>query len=572
MALADGVRNLLARVEQQGARLLLIALGVMILLRLRLILFAAALPLMAYWHYSNQEEAGEEPIDSGEAEDGAGAASPPADAADLGGDVPWPADDDEDDMFAAPRATQTGGDPYDQSFWCDPGPNAAASKRSAPWRSTSATASAPRDGHHGAGASGGTGDTVRSDLEEDLGLEPLKGGPKPKDLGGLDHWDTGGDLDDMFLDDAVPAAGGGRGGGGGAASAGAARPTYGDDVEHLGGFGGPSSSGASGAKQGAGGHAPGGGGLEDFDFLGNGLDLLGGGMGGHNGLDDDMDFLGGGFGGFGGRGKGKGKGKKGDKGDKGERRDPNAPRDPDPKQVFVANVGDLAEEEIRGYFEEVGEVDRLKVLRNPDGGSKGVCFVTFATVDQAQKALGLHGSQLEGRSLVVRLAHGGNKGLEKGGVKGGFFAGGDRDRDHRDRDRAGGMKGSSGRGKGQGGLRRNDRGEMDELLEEALAEGEGPLKPADFDFAARRFLAELRSCDRADGTQRFQEALEMVLKYTNSKDRASVRKWPAYVFTLLQKFDPGLWEDLRERDAERRREKGGGGFATAREPRGPCDD
>merc|ERR1719221_74731 len=119
-----------------------------------------------------------------------------------------------------------------------------------------------------------------------------------------------------------------------------------------------------------------------------------------------MDFLGGG------RPKGKGKGK--GKDDKGKGKDPNAPREPNPKQVFVANVGELEEDEIQQIFEDVGEVDRMKVLRNEDGSSKGVCFVTFRTEEQAQDALKLHGTQLEGRSLVVRLAHGGNKGGEKG--------------------------------------------------------------------------------------------------------------------------------------------------------------
>merc|ERR1712187_754346 len=103
-----------------------------------------------------------------------------------------------------------------------------------------------------------------------------------------------------------------------------------------------------------------------------------------------------------------------------------------------------------------------------------------------------------------------------------------------------------------------ERNEMDEILEEELSAADGPVKPSDFDFAARRFLTELRTRDRADGTQRFQDALDMVIKYTSSKDRSSVRKWPAYIFTLLQKFDPDLADALRERDAERRREKGGG--------------
>merc|ERR1719356_877677 len=151
------------------------------------------------------------------------------------------------------------------------------------------------------------------------------------------------------------------------------------------------------------------GGLDDaFDFLGGGRG------------DDDMDFLGGG------RPKGKGKGK--GKDDKGKGKDPNAPREPNPKQVFVANVGELEEDEIQQIFEDVGEVDRMKVLRNEDGSSKGVCFVTFRTEEQAQDALKLHGRAIEGlpfgKTLVVRLAHGGNKGDEGRGEGGGFGFGG----------------------------------------------------------------------------------------------------------------------------------------------------
>lgn len=277
-----------------------------------------------------------------------------------------------------------------------------------------------------------------------------------------------------------------------------------------------------------------------------------------------------------------------------------APREANPKQVFVAGIGDTPEEDIREFFEAAGDVDRLKVLRNPDGGSKGVCFVTFRTEEQAQKALTLHGKSLEGRNIVVRLAHGG-KGPEKGGKGGGndryggsgdgpvdlggserFGAafgdrgdrapredrggpGGDRggfggDRGGFGGDRGGFGGGGGGKGRGKGGGKRSDWGELDELLEEALAESDGPLKPGDFDYAARRCLAELRSRDKTDGTTRFQDAMDMVFKYTSSKGRDSVRKWPAYIFTLLQKFDPNLWEELRERDAEKRREKGGGGF------------
>lgn len=295
------------------------------------------------------------------------------------------------------------------------------------------------------------------------------------------------------------------------------------------------------------------------------------------------------FGRGGGKGKGKdGKGKKGGKdGEKGDK----GPREANPKQVFVAGIGDLGEDDIRMFFEEVGEVDRLKILTTPEGDSKGVCFVTFRTEEQAQQALGLHGSDCSGRSLTVRLAHGGNKGEkgDKGGGKDGGKRsfGGDRDREPRmdfgpserfgaafGDDRGDRSFGDRPKGKGGGkGRGRNERSELDELLEEALADAEGPLKTGDFDFAARRFLSELRSRDRTDGTQRFQEALDMVLKYTSSKDRSSVRKWPAYVFTLLQKFDPSTWDELRERDNERRQQKGGGGGGFRdRPPRDRDDD
>jgi len=139
----------------------------------------------------------------------------------------------------------------------------------------------------------------------------------------------------------------------------------------------------------------------DFDFLGSG--------------GSDMDFLSGGFGGGFGGGRGKGKGKDGGKkgGEKGEK----GPREANPKQVFVAGVGDASEDELRMFFEDVGEVDRLKLLTTPEGDSKGVCFVTFRTEEQAQQALSLHQSAFNGRSITVRLAHGGNKG-EKGEGKG----------------------------------------------------------------------------------------------------------------------------------------------------------
>eukprot|EP00435_Cladocopium_sp_Y103_P069829 s532_g34.t1 len=259
-------------------------------------------------------------------------------------------------------------------------------------------------------------------------------------------------------------------------------------------------------------------------------------------------------------GKGKGKGKSKDKG--------KEIREADPKQVFVANLGDAHEDDIRAFFEQAGDIERLKLLRNPDGSTKGVGFVTFRTEEQAQKALTFHNRPFEGGSIVVRLAHAGNKKGEKG-EKGdgrgdrdrdgpGSFPGfrdRDRDDDHRDRmDRRPERSNGKGKGRGKGS---KGTGDVDDALEDALSGHDGPLRLADFDFAARRFLGELRSRDRSDGGARFVEAMDMVLKYTSTKDRSSVRKWTAYVFTLLQKFDPALSEEIRERDQERRN-KGAG--------------
>jgi len=568
MALTDVWRNLQEQADHNSSRWLLVVVGVLILLRFKLLLFAAALPVIAYWHYSNQpEDQAEGPEGEGnEADDGD---EDPADA-----DGAWPAEDDlgdEDAAFGADtRDMKPDGevtafrkeiDPYDQSFWAqrndEAQPKRSEPKRNAPWRKNSEKDESLDNGDDlddrgrvGSAATKSPVQTVKDPLSSEL---PWDADPSDDFLGG------GGGAG------ARNPMGGGLGGGLGGRGGGLDD----DDVFGLGRLGG------SLGKTSGGGDGLGGG--MDFDFLGGG-----------NG--DDMDFLGGGSGG---KGKGKGKGKKGD--GKGKPFDPTAPREANPKQVFVANVADMEEEDIRAIFEEVGEVDRLKVLRTPEGASKGVCFVTFRTEDQAQKALTLHGTSLEGRNLVVRLAHGGNppakgeKG-DKGGGRGfgssdrfgdrdrdrdrdpldlggserfGAAFGGDRDRDRDERERGGKGKG---RGKGPGGGRR-DRGEMDELLEEALQDADGPLKPGDFDFAARRFLSELRSRDRSDGTERFQEALDMVFKYTSSKDRSSVRKWPAYVFTLLQKFDPSLWDELREKDAERRQNKGSGGFGREREPR-----
>ncbi|CAE7761618.1 mrd1 [Symbiodinium microadriaticum] len=148
-------------------------------------------------------------------------------------------------------------------------------------------------------------------------------------------------------------------------------------------------------------------------------------------------------------------------------------RDP-VSQVFVANIGEAHEErmdDLRSFFEDAGEVERLKVLRNPDGGSKGIGFVTFRTEEQA---LSFHNRPFEGGHIVVRLAHGGKgKGDREKGEKGdkgeGDFRG---DRENRDRPK--------GKARGKGKVPMAD---VEDLIEQV----------SDFDFTAKKFVAERES-------------------------------------------------------------------------------
>jgi hypothetical protein len=289
-------------------------------------------------------------------------------------------------------------------------------------------------------------------------------------------------------------------------------------------------------------------------------------------------------------GKGdKGKGATSKSGDKSTTASAHAP---DPKQVFVAGIGATSEGDIRTFFQTVGEVDRVKVLRTVEGESRDACFITFRTEEQAVKAVGLHGASLGGRSLTVRVAHGGKGAQEKGasgfngggGGKGAAYEAGKDTRQGsgvggsglpapgspgppdlggaaRFSSLSGGAPSAQGRAGGKGRGVKGNKGktewmsEIDAILEEALAEEEGPVRPSDFDFTAKRFLSELRSRDKVDGGERFAGAIEHILTYTSSKDRDSVRKWSAYVFTLLSKYDPALSEEFKKRDEERRRER-----------------
>jgi RNA recognition motif-containing protein len=72
-------------------------------------------------------------------------------------------------------------------------------------------------------------------------------------------------------------------------------------------------------------------------------------------------------------------------------------------------VGGLAwatnNEGLENAFSSFGEITEAKVISDRETGrSRGFGFVTFANENDAQKALSLNGTQLDGRELKVNIA------------------------------------------------------------------------------------------------------------------------------------------------------------------------
>ena len=75
-------------------------------------------------------------------------------------------------------------------------------------------------------------------------------------------------------------------------------------------------------------------------------------------------------------------------------------------QIYVGNLSyHLMEDDLHQYFSRFGVIETVKIVRNfRTGRSKGYAFVTYISSKQAIKALDAHGKDLQGRSLVVRIA------------------------------------------------------------------------------------------------------------------------------------------------------------------------
>ena len=124
--------------------------------------------------------------------------------------------------------------------------------------------------------------------------------------------------------------------------------------------------------------------------------------------------------------------------------------------IYVGNlVREVTEDELRLAFEEFGQVDNAKIIKDKySGEAKGFGFIEMPSKDEGQSAIdNMNGKEFKGRTLNVNEARprtdnrggrggfgGGGKGGNKGGYGGGYGGGG-----------KGGSKGGYGGGYGGGG-------------------------------------------------------------------------------------------------------------------------
>ncbi|KAJ0836209.1 putative polyadenylate-binding protein/Hyperplastic disc protein [Helianthus annuus] len=74
--------------------------------------------------------------------------------------------------------------------------------------------------------------------------------------------------------------------------------------------------------------------------------------------------------------------------------------------LYVKNLDDtVTDESLREYFAPFGTITSCKVMRDPNGTSKGSGFVAFSTSDEASRALmEMNGKMIAGKPLYVALA------------------------------------------------------------------------------------------------------------------------------------------------------------------------
>jgi RNA recognition motif-containing protein len=74
--------------------------------------------------------------------------------------------------------------------------------------------------------------------------------------------------------------------------------------------------------------------------------------------------------------------------------------------IFVGNLSfGLTEDAVRFLFEQHGSIERVNIIKDRQGRSKGFGFVEMTSADEAQRAIAtLHGKEIQGRPLTVNDA------------------------------------------------------------------------------------------------------------------------------------------------------------------------
>lgn len=104
--------------------------------------------------------------------------------------------------------------------------------------------------------------------------------------------------------------------------------------------------------------------------------------------------------------------------------------------IFVGSLPfSIKEADLRGFFEEYGTVESVKVITDKfSGRSKGFAFVEMPNDEEAQKAINeMNGGTIDGRTIVVNKSEPKPEGERKsygggGGNRGGYGGGRDNNR------------------------------------------------------------------------------------------------------------------------------------------------
>lgn len=107
---------------------------------------------------------------------------------------------------------------------------------------------------------------------------------------------------------------------------------------------------------------------------------------------------------------------------------PKSERDPNSASIFVGNLSwGTDENSLAAFFESCGNVQNVRIARDPEGKARGFGHVDFASPDAVEKAVAKAGQNLDGRPVRVDYAtskkQDGGRGGFGGGGRGGFGGG-----------------------------------------------------------------------------------------------------------------------------------------------------